>query len=260
MLTIVGATFISGSSNDTSIGGDSFEYDHGRGAADSFGVANFSTAGLLLDHLLMFQRHRALGRRSLRSRRRPTHRWAAPALFHLVGDTAERRLGDGRHLCPGPLHRRRQPADDERHQPQPDGHGQQPHGQSDRPSQWRLLCRDRTTTAPGRCRPATSSPRLADGTYNVLVRCVEFGRANGVQHDRRSTDRQHRRAVGANRAGLPRRSPRHSTRSPFNSANPQRLQFAEFAIDIRRPQRAARRSHPHDDRQSELDARQHRRR
>ncbi len=100
LLTITGATFTSGT-NDTSVGGSSFEYNNSRGAADTLGVANFSAAGYYPISLIFFQGggpsgveiSAALGSQTAFN----------SALFHLIGDTANGGLAMGGTYAPAPF-------------------------------------------------------------------------------------------------------------------------------------------------------------
>jgi fibronectin type 3 domain-containing protein len=99
-MTIVGANFLSGT-NTTSVGGDSFEYDAGRGAADTLGVANFATGGYYPVDLTYFQ---GTGPSGLEiSAAQGTQTAFSSSLFHLIGDTAHGGLAMGGTYAPAPF-------------------------------------------------------------------------------------------------------------------------------------------------------------
>lgn len=99
-LVITGATFTSGT-NVTSIGGNSFAYDGGRGTGDSFGVATFPAAGYYPVSLLFFQ---GAGPSSMEiSAAAGSQSAFNVSLFHLVGDTSPGSLTLGGSAAPAPF-------------------------------------------------------------------------------------------------------------------------------------------------------------
>ena len=98
-MTITGASFISGT-NDTSAGGNTFEYDGTRGAADTLGVANFSSAGYYPISLTFFQGGGPSGVEISAAQGAQTA--FSSSLFHLIGDTADGGLAMGGTYAPPP--------------------------------------------------------------------------------------------------------------------------------------------------------------
>ena len=99
-VTITGATFSSGT-NVTSVGGTSFAYDGGRGATDSFGVANFPAAGYYPISLLFFQGGGPSGVEL--SAAQGSRTAFNSSLFHLIGDTIHGGLALGGTFTPAPF-------------------------------------------------------------------------------------------------------------------------------------------------------------
>ncbi len=104
-LTITGANFVS-ATNATDYNGDTMEYDEGRGATDTLGVAAFPAAGYYPINLLYFQGTGPSG--SEISAASGAYTSFVSGAVPIGRQYGGRRPCDGRHLRGAPVQRRRQ--------------------------------------------------------------------------------------------------------------------------------------------------------